>query len=181
MIQTLDPRGLSARLSQAHSLDPNGDEKYSFQFREYMKRQALYGRSVFVAFIGSENISRKPIEYDPSNIKLGQIIICHGTENADSSSYFSGIRLNDLVRGSSRSTKFDRHDYNLSVIDDWFDGYLAQGVCHIDKRHVHYPSRWINDGDIKICKHCGHSDASTPGLQPLPFSRRFNTISKGQF
>jgi len=66
-----------------------------------------------------------------------------------------------LTKGKQADSGCWMRSANWPVIADFWDRYVAEGICYLDANHSGYPERWETNpaGDLRTCRWCGRREA----------------------
>lgn len=134
------------------------NDKYSANLAKWVNKYKDW--NIYAVFSRFSMVDGSDIQYDPTKTQTRNIIICIG---APKRGWAHGRRLSNIISGV-RGVFSENHtfppSFNIEPLpDNWWDKYIANGMCFIDPEHKMYGEWWgeSDDGKERTCRWCGHT------------------------
>jgi hypothetical protein len=116
------------------------DQKYSHNFREWLRKQSRRGRSLegYEVVRSTGELKRRYIGF-----------------RLDDGAFIGSALNTVLAQGGRAETGCWVGSRDWNPIRRFWDDYYRIGVCATDTDHYFYSERWDTNNRKRICKYCG--------------------------
>lgn len=137
-------------------ISPNCNPKYSneiYSFLSRKKNRSFYDRVVYVPFSIIDGM--KLPDFNINEIDMNSIFLAYIDNEYKE---IIGTRLSSITTNNHQIFCYPGFDFDsiVDVTDEFWERYISQGVCFLDKKHSLFRRDWIHESnDEKKCPHCG--------------------------